>query len=86
VRPLDARSTATTVRCSRQQRRDELEVKPSRAGNYENRGVIDLPTRTTSGYRDYDADVLTRLTFIRSAQAIGLTLAEIDGALTAFAT
>jgi DNA-binding transcriptional MerR regulator len=44
---------------------------------YENRGVIDPPTRTMSGYRDYDADVLTRLTFIRSAQAIGLTLAEI---------
>jgi DNA-binding transcriptional MerR regulator len=46
--------------------------------NYENRGVIDPPTRTMSGHRDYDPDVLTRLTFIRSAQAIGLTFAEID--------
>lgn len=35
------------------------------------------PRRTPSGYRDYDESALTRLQFIRAAQAIGLTLGEI---------
>jgi len=33
--------------------------------------------RTESGYRAYDAGVLSRLAFIRAAQAVGLTIAEI---------
>jgi|SRR6266487_6786040 len=35
------------------------------------------PARTPSGYRDYDAGVVERLTFIRNAQAAGLTLDQI---------
>lgn len=46
---------------------------------YQDIGVIDPPARTASGYRDFDAGVLERLTFIRSAQAVGLTLGEIRG-------
>lgn len=34
-----------------------------------------------NGYRDYDASAATRLEFIRSAQAIGLSLGEIRGVL-----
>ena len=44
---------------------------------YEEVGVIDPPARTASAYRDYSDDVLDRLSFIRSAQALGLTLGEI---------
>lgn len=44
---------------------------------YEHVGLLELPTRGSSGYRNYDEDVLDRLTFIRSAQAIGLSLGEI---------
>ena len=44
---------------------------------YEDVGVIDRAARTPSGYRDYDEDVLERLRFVRSAQAVGLTLGEI---------
>lgn len=44
---------------------------------YEEIGVLDPPPRTASGYRDYDHGVLDRLTFIRSAQTVGLTLGEI---------
>ena len=44
---------------------------------YEDVGVIDRAARTPGGYRDYDEDVLERLRFIRSAQAVGLTLGEI---------
>jgi DNA-binding transcriptional MerR regulator len=48
---------------------------------YERVELIDEPTRTASGYRDYDKTVLDRLRFIRSAQAAGLTLGEIRGVI-----
>lgn len=44
---------------------------------YEDIGLIDKPPRTQNGYRDYAGDVVDRLRFVRSSQAIGLTLAEI---------
>ncbi|WP_062070850.1 heavy metal-responsive transcriptional regulator [Demequina sediminicola] len=43
---------------------------------YESIGLLDDPGRTTSGYRDYDAEALERLVFVRDAQAAGLTLKE----------
>src|ERR1700724_2309133 len=48
---------------------------------YERVGLTEEPTRTASGYRDYDPSVLDRLRFIRSAQAAGLTLGEIKGVI-----
>jgi DNA-binding transcriptional MerR regulator len=48
---------------------------------YERVGLIEEPTRTSSGYRDYAEPVLDRLRFIRSAQAAGLTLGEIKGVI-----
>ena len=44
---------------------------------YEDIGLIEPPKRTSAGYRDYDDEVLDRLVFIRSAQAIGLSLGGI---------
>ena len=44
---------------------------------YESRGLLPVPTRTASGYRDYGEDAPERLAFIREAQLAGLTLAEI---------
>lgn len=44
---------------------------------YEQAGLLQAPSRTRSGYREYDAEALARLAFIRAAQAIGLTLADI---------
>lgn len=45
---------------------------------YEQAGVLDQPARQPSGYRDYDDDdAVARLTFIKAAQAAGLTLSEI---------
>lgn len=49
---------------------------------YEQAGLIPEPPRTPGGYRDYPADALTRLAFIRDAQRAGLTLAEIREILT----
>ena len=44
---------------------------------YEKAGLLPEPVRTASGYREYTAEVLPRLAFIRAAQAVGLTVGEI---------
>lgn len=44
---------------------------------YEKAGLLPRSARTASGYRDYAGDTLPRLAFVRAAQAIGLTVAEI---------
>ena len=44
---------------------------------YERRGLLPEPVRGANGYRIYDESTLTRLNFIHTAQAAGLTLAEI---------
>ena len=46
---------------------------------YEDIGVIDAPERSPAGYRLYGDEALQRLEFIRSAQALGLSLGEIRG-------
>jgi DNA-binding transcriptional MerR regulator len=48
---------------------------------YEEIGLLPPPDRTGSGYRDYGADTLERLRFIRDAQATGLSLTEIQSIL-----
>lgn len=48
---------------------------------YERRGLLPPPPRGPNGYREYDASVLTRLAFIRSGQAAGLTLVEVASIL-----
>ncbi|HSJ26480.1 MAG TPA: heavy metal-responsive transcriptional regulator [Longimicrobiales bacterium] len=45
---------------------------------YERRGLLPEPERQASGYREYGADSLDRLQFIRRAQELGFTLAEIQ--------
>lgn len=44
---------------------------------YEQVGLLPSPMRTESGYRSYGAEAIDRLVFIRAAQAVGLTLAEV---------
>ena len=44
---------------------------------YERKGLLPDPERGTNGYRHYDESAVTRLHFISSAQAAGLSLAEI---------
>lgn len=44
---------------------------------YEREGLLPIPVRGPNGYRVYDEATLNRLTFIRTAQAAGLTLGEI---------
>lgn len=44
---------------------------------WESTGLLVDPTRTPSGYRDYEPEVVDRLEFIRHAQASGLSLGQI---------
>jgi len=52
-------------------------VTPDTLRYYEREGLVDAPRRGDNGYRQYgDADV-ARVRFVRGAQALGFTLAEI---------
>ena len=44
---------------------------------YEQSGLLPAPSRTPGGFRMYDQDAVARLRFVRSAQSLGLSLAEI---------
>ena len=44
---------------------------------YERQGLLGRPARTEAGYRLFDESVLEQLEFIRRAQALGFSLAEI---------
>ena len=44
---------------------------------WEEQRMLPPPARTPSGYRDYHPAIVERLTFIRQAQAAGLTLEHI---------
>ncbi|HEX4471979.1 MAG TPA: heavy metal-responsive transcriptional regulator [Nocardioides sp.] len=44
---------------------------------YEKVGLLPEPPRTPSGYRQYDDGARDRLAFIRGAQRLGLTLADV---------
>ncbi len=54
---------------------------PKTVRYYEDIGLMPEPARAPNGYRDYGEDAVDRLSFIRDAQATGLSLAEIDSIL-----
>jgi MerR family mercuric resistance operon transcriptional regulator len=50
---------------------------------YQRRGLLALPDRAGSGYREYTDDDQRRLAFIRRARLLGFTLGEISDLLGA---
>ncbi len=48
---------------------------------YESIGLLSEPARTPSGYREYGADAVERLGFIKQAQATGLSLDDVGSIL-----
>lgn len=44
---------------------------------YEREGLLPEPARTASGYRQYPADTVDRLGFIRRAKRLGFSLGEV---------
>lgn len=59
-----------------------LAINPKTIRYYEGIGLLPDPERTPSGYRLYDEDDVERLTFIKTAQRLGITLDEIREILT----
>jgi Hg(II)-responsive transcriptional regulator len=45
---------------------------------YERRGLLQTPARTPSGYREYPADAVRLVRFIKRAQDLGFTLKEVS--------
>ncbi|ADE14790.1 Transcription regulator MerR DNA binding protein [Nitrosococcus halophilus Nc 4] len=54
-----------------------VEVNVQTIRYYERIGLLPPPTRTKNGYRVYNEKALNRLRFIKQAQALGFSLAEI---------
>ena len=52
-------------------------VNPQTIRYYERAGLFAKPARTPSGYRQYGPEELRRLRFIRRAQHLGFSLAEV---------
>lgn len=53
------------------------DVTPDTLRYYERLGLLEPPARSRGGYRLYSSSALERLGFVKKAQALGLTLAEI---------
>ena len=56
---------------------DSAGVPTSTVRYYERVGLMALPARTSSGYRDYGAEAATRLLFITRARRMGLSCEQI---------
>lgn len=52
-------------------------VSPDTLRYYEKEGLIEAPRRAANGYRHYEEAHVARVRFVRSAQALGFSLAEI---------
>lgn len=45
---------------------------------YERRGLLEAPERTAAGYREYPSETVQLIRFVKRAQDLGFTLAEIE--------
>lgn len=48
---------------------------------YERERLIPLPARRSSGYRQYQPEIIERILFINQAKELGFTLAEVNALL-----
>jgi MerR family mercuric resistance operon transcriptional regulator len=48
---------------------------------YQRRGLIEEPPKPSGGHRRYQPSVVRRIAFIRRAQALGFSLAEVESLL-----
>ena len=55
----------------------EASVNVETVRYYERTGMLAVPARTDTGYRQYDAEAVRRIRFIKHAQALGFSLKEI---------
>lgn len=70
---------AELLRIGQVSSQSQLPVKTIRF--YEERGLIQAAKRTSGGFRLFEPSVLTRLSFIKRSQALGLSLNDIQDIL-----
>lgn len=56
---------------------DTVGINPKTIRYYEDIGLLPAPERTPAGYRDYTDGDVERLVFVKTAQRLGLSLAEV---------
>lgn len=56
----------------------QAEVNVQTLRYYERRGLLPAPRRRPSGYREYSADAVRLVRFIKRAQDLGFTLRDIE--------
>ena len=64
---------------------ESVGVPTSTVRYYERVGLMALPARTASGYRDYDEDAAARLLFITRARRMGLSCEQITALIPVWA-
>ena len=57
---------------------DRARVNTQTLRYYERRGLLDSPPRSPAGYREYPSSVVSVLRFVKRAQELGFSLAEIE--------
>jgi MerR family mercuric resistance operon transcriptional regulator len=57
---------------------DEAGVNAQTLRYYERRGLLAEPPRSPGGYRDYPASAVAVLRFVKRAQELGFSLAEVE--------
>ncbi|MBE7380831.1 MAG: heavy metal-responsive transcriptional regulator [Leptolyngbya sp. SIO1E4] len=72
-------TTVELLRIGQVSDQSQLPVKTIRF--YEERGLIQAASRTSGGFRLFEPSVLTRLSFIKRSQALGLSLNDIQDIL-----
>lgn len=56
----------------------QARVNPQTLRYYERRGLLPEPERTGAGYRAYSPDAVRVVRFVKRAQELGFTLAEVE--------
>jgi Hg(II)-responsive transcriptional regulator len=56
----------------------EAAVNPQTLRYYERRGLLAEPVRSPAGYRAYPVEAVRRVRFIKRAQELGFSLAEVE--------
>ena len=80
VIPMAISFAVNLMRIGELSRQSDLPVKTLRY--YEELGLIQSVKRTEGGFRQFSPDCLPRLSFIKQAKALGLSLQEIHHILT----
>lgn len=74
-RPAESTAPAKRLKIGEVAKRSGVGIETLRF--YERQGLLRRPGRTESGYRLYDESIVEQLEFIRQAQTLGFSLAEI---------